>query len=230
MRNSGVIILSGGIDSTTLCYKYVNEDWDISPLIFNYGQKHGKEIRYAKKTCEQLGLKYRLIDISGMNELLAGSALTDESVDIPEVNEDTKKFDTLQTTIVPNRNSIFLSIAIAYAYSRGINNVFFGAHHSDRGVYPDCRDEFVRAFQDAERLATGNNELNVIAPFVTLTKGEIVKLGQRIGVPFEETWSCYAGKDAHCGRCSSCIERKKAFNEAGVEDKTEYAESGMEVS
>jgi len=222
MRKCGVLILSGGIDSTTLCYKFVNEDWVIRPLIFNYGQKHRKEIEYAKRTCLRLSLDYKIIDLSGMKELLSGSALTDLSIDIPEVSETTKKFDTLETTIVPNRNSIFLSIAIGYAVSQDFDNVLFGAHHSDRGVYPDCRSEFIESFQASERLATDNSSLRVIAPFVEMTKGKIVSIGSEMSVPFEETWSCYAGRDIHCGKCSSCIERKKAFSEAGVEDPTIY--------
>lgn len=223
MKNSGVVILSGGIDSTTLCYQFVDREWKIKPLIFNYGQKHRKEIEYAQSTCSRLNLDAKIIDLSAINELLSGSALTDNSVDIPEVSEKTMKFDTLKTTIVPNRNSIFLSLAIGYAVSQGIDNVLFGAHHSDRGVYPDCRKEFIESFQTSQRLANDNVDLNVIAPFVDKTKGEIVSTGSGLSVPFKETWSCYAGKEIHCGKCSSCIERKKAFIEAGVEDPTFYA-------
>lgn len=229
MNKTGVLILSGGIDSTTLCYKYVAEGWSLYPLIFNYGQKHSKEIEFAKRTCSVLGLEHKSIDLSAINELLSGSALTDQGVDIPEVNEDTERFDTLETTIVPNRNSIFLSIAIGYAVSMSIDNVFFGAHHSDRGVYPDCRTEFVDSFQESERLATGNENLRVIAPFVNLTKAQIVKTGSELNVPFENTWSCYAGSEVHCGRCSSCVERKKAFREAGIEDNTSYAARDLRV-
>ncbi len=223
MDKTGVLILSGGIDSTTLCYKYISEGWAVYPLIFNYGQKHSKEVEFAKKTCSTLGMDYKSIDLSAINELLSGSALTDREVNIPEVNEDTERFDTLKTTIVPNRNAIFLSIAIGYAVSRNIDTVFFGAHYSDRGMYPDCRKEFVDSFQASERLATGNDGLRVIAPFVNLTKAQIVKTGNELNVPFENTWSCYAGREIHCGKCSSCIERKKAFREAGVEDSTTYA-------
>lgn len=230
MNKTGVLILSGGIDSTTLCYKYINEGWSIYPLIFNYGQKHSKEIEFAKRTSSILGLEHKSIDLSAINELLSGSALTDQGVDIPEVNEDTERFDTLETTIVPNRNSIFLSIAIGYAVSKNIVNVFFGAHHSDRGVYPDCRREFVDSFQVSERLATGNENLRVIAPFVNLTKAQIVRTGSELDVPFENTWSCYAGREVHCGRCSSCIERKKAFREAGIEDNTVYATGDLRVT
>lgn len=224
MDKTGVLILSGGIDSTTLCYKYADEGWTILPLIFNYGQKHNKEIEFASRTCSVLDLKYRVIDLSPINVLLSGSALTDNCVDIPEVDINTRQFETLKTTIVPNRNSIFLSIAIGYAVSLGIDHVLFGAHHSDRGVYPDCRKEFIESFQVSERLATGNENLEVTAPFVDLSKSRIVKIGDSLGVPFEHTWSCYAGKTVHCGKCSSCAERKKAFREAGIKDKTVYSD------
>src|SRR3990172_3595624 len=137
--------------------------------------------------------------------------------------ETAEYFETLKTTIVPNRNSIFLSIAIGYAVSIAANYVFFGAHHSDRGVYPDCRREFVEAFEHAERLANDNLLLVIAAPFVNMSKSEIVKLGVELGVPYKETWSCYKGGRIHCGVCSSCRERKRAFQEAGVVDPTEYA-------
>ncbi len=224
MEKRAVIILSGGIDSTTLCYKCLNEGYLVYPIIFDYGQRHLKEICYAKKTCDTLGLEYKLTDISNINELLAGSALTDPKIDVPIIDQETQRYETLQATIVPNRNSIFLAIAIGYAVSRKINNVFFGAHHSDRGVYPDCRKEFVEVFEKSQRLANDNEKLNVVAPFVESTKAQIVKLGSKLGVPFKNTWSCYRGEEIHCGSCSSCIERKKAFEEASVTDPTIYRE------
>jgi 7-cyano-7-deazaguanine synthase len=148
--------------------------------------------------------------------------LTDSRVEIPYVPETVEHYETLKTTIVPNRNSIFLSIAIGYAVSLKANHVFFGAHHSDRGVYPDCRREFVEAFEEAEQLANDNSELVISAPFVDIDKSQIVKLGAKLGVPYGETWSCYKGGEMHCGVCSSCRERKRAFEEAGVADATEY--------
>lgn len=223
MKKSAVIILSGGIDSTTLCYRCVHEGYNLNALVFRYGQRHHKEVTYAERTCSKLGIGCRIVDLTPIKQLLAGSALTDENVPVPSVMSWQKEFDTLKTTIVPNRNSIFLSLAIAYAVSTGAGEVFFGAHHSDRGVYPDCRKEFVEMFEKSQRLANDNEELRVTAPFVSMKKSEIVKIGHRLGVDFKDTWSCYAGMDIHCGQCSSCMERKKAFSEACIEDTTLYS-------
>ena len=218
-----VVIASGGVDSSTLLYKTVNDNYETYVLTFIYGQKHRREIESAKKICEGLKVHHKVIDLSVLKDILSGSALTDSGVEVPEVPETAEHYETLRTTIVPNRNSIFLSIAIGYAVSIGANNVFFGAHHSDRGVYPDCRREFVEAFEHAERLANDSSLLVVAAPFVNMSKSEIVKLGVELGVPYKETWSCYKGGRVHCGVCSSCRERKRAFQEAGVVDPTEYA-------
>ena len=217
-----VIIFSGGLDSTVLCYKAVADGLDVHALTIIYGQRHVKEIESAKKTAGLLGISQRVVDLSNINELLQGSALTDSSVDVPEVPETAEHFETLKTTIVPNRNAIFLSVAIGYSESIKADNVFFGAHHSDRGVYPDCRKEFVEAFEAAERLATDNDNLNISAPFVGMDKAEIVALGNELGVPFENTWTCYVGGEIHCGSCSACNERKRAFRESGVDDPTVY--------
>jgi len=217
-----VVIASGGVDSSILLYKTVKEDYETYVLTFIYGQKHKREIESAKKICEGLNVHHKVIDLSVLKDILSGSALTDSGVEIPEVPETAEYFETLKTTIVPNRNSIFLSIAIGYAVSIGANHVFFGAHHSDRGVYPDCRREFVETFEHAERLANDSSLLVVAAPFVNMNKSEIVKLGVEMGVPYKETWSCYKGGRIHCGVCSSCRERKRAFQEAAVLDPTEY--------
>ncbi len=222
MKTKAVVIASGGIDSSTLLYKTVDEGYQVYALTFIYGQRHLKEIKSAELISEKLGIIHKVVNISSLNELLQGSALTDSSVDVPEVPETAEHYDTLKSTIVPNRNAIFLSIAIGYATSLEANHVFFGAHFSDRGVYPDCRKEFVDAFQESERLATDNPDLIIDAPFVDVDKSEIVKLGAKLGVPFKETWTCYKGGEKHCGVCSSCRERKRAFVDSGVEDPTGY--------
>lgn len=217
-----VVIASGGIDSSTLLYKTVNDNYETYALTFIYGQKHRREIESAKKIFEGIKVHHKIIDLSVLKDILSRSALTDSGVEIPEVPETAEHYETLKTTIVPNRNSIFLSIAIGYAVSIKANYIFFGAHHSDRGVYPDCRQEFVEAFEYAERLANDSTHLVISAPFVSMNKSEIVKLGVELGVPYKETWSCYKGGRIHCGVCSSCRERKRAFQEAVVLDPTEY--------
>ena len=222
MNEKAVIILSGGIDSSTLCYKYASDNFDIYSLTIIYGQRHLREVESAKNVANTLGISHRVVDLSPSNQLLTGSALTDPDVEVPKVPEKAEHFETLKSTIVPNRNAIFLSIAIGYAQSIGANSIFFGAHHSDRGVYPDCRKEFVEAFEAAERLANDNNNLKVEAPFVNMDKSEIVKLGSKLQVPYEITWTCYVGGELHCGTCSACNERKRAFSESGITDPTRY--------
>jgi len=222
MNKKAVIILSGGIDSTTLVYSSLKQGYEVECLTILYGQRHRREADSARRITGALGVVHKVADLSPLGEILSGSALTDTKIDVPEVPETAEHYDTLKTTIVPNRNAIFLSIAVGYAVSTDAENVFFGAHSSDRGVYPDCREEFVEAFQASERLATDEPDLNIIAPFVGMEKADIVRLGDRLGVPFGETWSCYKGGTVHCGVCSSCRERKRAFIEAGVPDPTGY--------
>jgi 7-cyano-7-deazaguanine synthase len=217
-----IAIVSGGIDSCTLLYDLLNQNFETHALTFEYGQKHSKEIEAAKRITSKLGIDHKIIDISAVGEIINSSSLINVELSIPKVPETVEHYDTLQSTIVPNRNSIFLSLAIAYAVNIGANKVFYGAHASDRGVYPDCRREFVDAFAHAERLATDNFELTVEAPFVNVKKSDIVRLGSKLGVPFGLTWSCYQGGGTHCGTCSSCRERKRAFIEAGIKDPTEY--------
>lgn len=224
MNRKAVVILSGGIDSSTLLYDRASKGCEVSALTFIYGQKHEREIGSARAICNELSVSHRIVDLSPLKLILSGSALTDPDVEIPDVPETSEHYDTLKTTIVPNRNAIFLSIAVGYAVSTGAGSVLFGAHHSDRGVYPDCRAEFVEAFQAAERLATDMPELRIEAPYAGLDKADIVKLGTGLGVPFGLAWSCYKGGEIHCGVCSSCRERKRAFAEAGVLDPTGYRE------
>ncbi len=215
-------MVSGGVDSSTLCYKAVREGCEVFPLTFIYGQKHEKEVCSSERICRRLGLVPNIVDLSAARDLFGACALTDRSVEIPRVPAEASNYETLSDTVVPNRNAVFLSLAVAYSQSIGCDTVFYGAHHSDRGVYPDCRAEFVSAFEEAERLATGNERLAIVAPFVDMDKSEIVKMGARLGVPFKDTWSCYVGSRMHCGTCSSCRERRRAFREAGVDDPTEY--------
>lgn len=215
-------MVSGGVDSSTLCYKAVREGYEVFPLTFIYGQKHEKEIRSSESICRGLGLVPNIIDLSSVRTLFGSSALTDRDVEIPRVSATAGNYETLSATVVPNRNAIFLSLSVAYSQSIGCDTVFYGAHHSDRGVYPDCRLEFVSTFEKAEKLATDNERLTIVAPFIDMDKSGIVRLGASLGVPFEDTWSCYVGSRKHCGTCSSCRERKRAFIEADVDDPTQY--------
>ncbi len=217
-----IALASGGVDSSTLLYNLANEGFDTHALTFIYGQKHLREIEAAKEITSKLGIAHKIMDISSIREIIDSSALINRDVTIPEVPETAEHYDTLRATIVPNRNSIFLSLAVAYAQNIHANYIFYGAHFSDKGVYPDCRREFVDAFMHAERIANDNLKLTVAAPFVNMNKSDVVRLGNKLHVPYQITWSCYKGGVVHCGTCSSCRERKRAFLEGGIKDPTEY--------
>lgn len=218
-----VAVFSGGLDSTTLLFKLKEDGYDIHAVTFSYGQKHSRELESAKKIASILKIDHKIVDISSLQSLL-NSALTNPDIAIPKVPVGAQFYETLKTTVVPNRNAIFLSIAAGYAQSIGSNNVFYAAHYSDRGVYPDCRQEFIDSFEKMSRISLDNNSLVVQSPFVEMDKSEIVKIGSELGVPYDLTWSCYGGDMKHCGTCSSCRERKRAFSEAGVRDPTVYRE------
>lgn len=217
-----VSLLSGGIDSSTLLYYLKKElNFDVTALTINYGQKHSKEINAARRIAFSLGVDWIYIELPELGKWLK-SALTTSDISVPEVPETAEHYDTLAVTVVPNRNMILLSIAAGIAQSIGANAVAYAAHYSDRGVYPDCRAEFVNALEVALRLALDEPDFKVLAPFVSKYKADIVRLGVYLDVPYELTWSCYKGGEKHCGVCSSCRERKRAFREAGVPDPTEY--------
>ena len=218
-----VLIFSGGLDSTTLLYKLLNEGHEVFPITFLYGQKHCRELESAKSICQNLNVEHKIIDISSLQSVL-DSALTNPNVSIPSVPSSAQFYETLKTTVVPNRNAIFLSIAAGYAQSIGAKNIFFAAHYSDRGMYPDCREEFISAFETMTRCSLDDNTVSVSSPFATVKKSEVVKIGDSLNIPFGMTWSCYEGKSQHCGRCSACRERKNAFIEASVPDPTPYSE------
>jgi len=217
-----ISLLSGGIDSSTLLYYLKKElDFDVTALTINYGQRHSKEVHAARKIAHSLGVDWLYVELPELGKWLR-SALTTPSINVPEVPETAEHYDTLAVTVVPNRNMILLSIAAGIAQSIGAKAVAYAAHYSDRGVYPDCRAEFVNALEQTLKLALDDPDFKVLVPFVSKYKSDIVRLGAYLDVPYELTWSCYKGGEKHCGVCSSCRERKRAFREAGVIDPTEY--------
>lgn len=210
-----VVVFSGGPDSSTALYLAIDKGFEVFPITFNYGQLAGKEVECAKELCRRLGLKWMMVDLRDLGKLYAGTtSLVDPS--IPITREFTKPI------IVPFRNGIMLAIAVAYAESVGAKKVFYGAHGSDAANYPDCREQFARAFEAAAQLGT-DSKITVEAPLVKMSKSELLEVGQKLGVPFELTWSCYLSGELHCGECESCQNRKKAFAEAGIRDPTRYA-------
>ena len=210
-KDKAVLILSGGIDSSTLLYHLLDKGYEVHALTFYYGQKHSKEIEHSKIIAEEAKsrgkVNHRVVDISSIHDLISSGALTgEESVPKAFYSEDVQK-----RTIVPNRNMIMLSIAAGYAVKIGAKEVYYAAHKSDYSIYPDCRKEFVKAFDAAVYLANLWTPVEIKAPFVDMTKDEIVKLGLRLEVPYELTWSCYEGNERPCLSCGTCLERTEAF-------------------
>jgi len=225
-----VAIVSGGLDSATMLYLLLRATRDIHVISFDYGQRHRRELLAATEIVRGVGLRHDVIQISGLHDLLRGSALTDLSVDVPEGHY---ADDTMKVTIVPNRNAIMLSLATAIAVVDGADSVWYAAHAGDHAIYPDCRPDFIDSLSDA--LRKGNQgfvpeNFRILSPFTKMTKAEIVALGSELDVPFADTWSCYVGGDAHCGRCGTCIERAEAFVIARLADPTAYLESPARVA
>lgn len=215
-----VVVVSGGLDSTTVLYYALERGFSAFPVTFDYGQIARAEIRSAEAVSRRLGLPWRLVDLSGLSDLYMGAtSLVDRGIEI------TREFS--RPIIVPFRNAVLLSAAVAYADSIGARLVLYGAHASDAENYPDCRREFVEAMERAARLGTGS-DISIEAPLLSLKKSEVVRLGARLGVPFELTWSCYRDGEVHCGSCESCENRRRAFIEAGVKDPTEYLHGGAQ--
>ena len=218
---STIAVVSGGLDSVTLAHYLADVGQVPLVLSFDYGQRHAKELAFAQRCAGRIGAMWECVDLRSVQRLLSGSALTDNSVDVPLGHYASP---TMRSTIVPNRNAIMLAIAFGVAAASGADAVGIAVHAGDHPVYPDCRPEFIAAFEAMERIATaGYASLALLAPFVHKSKADIVSLGDSLGVPFGQTWSCYQGHDLHCGRCGTCVERKEAFLLAQVPDPTEYA-------
>ena len=209
-----IVVLSGGIDSTTLLHYTKAIGYEVYGISFNYGQKHSKELKYAEYWGKKLCKEWKLIDISFMKEITSSSSLTNPEKEIPESHytEETQK-----QTVVPNRNMVFLSIAIAWAEDIKAEKVFYGAHLNDYTIYPDCRKEFVEKLNETSQIGT-YNKIKVEAPFINLKKWQIVSLGKKLGVDYNKTWSCYKGEERPCLKCGTCIERTEAFLKANLKD------------
>jgi len=217
-----IALVSGGLDSVTLAYLLKSEGWDLHLLAYDYGQRHKREVEFARRCAQSLEARFDLVDITGAGRLLGGSALTDESIAVPHGHY---AAPNMAITVVPNRNAIFLAIAYGAAVAEGAEIVATAVHGGDHFVYPDCRPAFIAAFDAMQKLAVegfAHPHLRLHTPFVNVFKHDIVAIGARLGVPFEETWSCYEGGAIHCGQCGTCVERRLAFEEAGVSDPTVY--------
>jgi 7-cyano-7-deazaguanine synthase len=214
-RHRAVVLVSGGLDSAVTLYAARAQGYACTALIFDYGQRHRKEIQCAKKICRAAGVPWFLVKI-GMP--WKGSALLDSRQALPVSGYD----GGIPATYVPGRNIIFLSFAVSCAEALNAEAVFIGAHSQDYSGYPDCRPEFLAAFGRAVKRGTKTGlrkkAISIVAPLVHKGKADIISLGARLKVPFHLTWSCYAGAAEPCGTCDSCRFRARGFREAGLKD------------
>jgi 7-cyano-7-deazaguanine synthase len=215
-----LLIHSGGMDSTTLLFDLLDQDHEVQCLGIDYGQRHKRELECACRICEHCGVPFQVTDLSALRCLLGGSALTSDELEIPEGYYTEP---SMRTTVVPNRNMILISVAAGYAIAQGCDAVAYAPHAGDHAIYPDCRPEFVLAMREAIRLAHWD-DVELLTPYLEWTKADIARRGAALDVPFENTWSCYKGGRLHCGRCGTCVERREAFQLAGVPDPTLYEE------
>jgi len=217
MTEKVVVIYSGGMDSFTLLNQAIAQGKKVYALSFNYGQKHAKELHYAQKVCDDLALPHKIVDITAIHQLLMGSSLTDD-IEIPEGHYEE---DSMKSTVVPNRNMILLSLAIAYAVSIKAESVYYGAHGGDHAIYPDCRPEFIEKMAAVSKVAN-YEDIDIIAPFQNINKTEILNKGIAMGLDYAKTWTCYNGREKACGKCGACQERLEAFSENGLNDPIAY--------
>lgn len=214
-----IVLLSGGLDSTVTIHLAKSQGFDVYALSFNYGQKHNKELECAIKTAKSICAKdHKIIDLK--LDLWGGSSLTDNSMNIEDGNISTNE---IPLTYVPARNMVFLSIAASYAEAIGSQDIFIGVSQVDYSGYVDCREVFIKSMENTINLGTVmgaemNKKIKIHAPFLFKTKSEEIIIGEELGVDWSNTWSCYRGGVSPCGKCDSCLLRKKAFEEAGVTD------------
>ena len=220
-----VVLISGGLDSATTAAIAKSEGYEIYALSFDYGQRHAREIESARAVAESLGAADHLTISFDMRKIGA-SALTAD-IDVPVDRGDDEISSGIPITYVPARNTIFLAFALSYAESIGAEDIFIGVNQIDYSGYPDCRSEFIAAFENLANLATkagveGKSRFRIRTPLIRLTKAEIIKRGLELGVDYSLTWSCYQGGQRACGRCDSCKLRLAGFADAGARDPLEY--------
>lgn len=214
-----VVLCSGGMDSVTALHWAKREHTVVAALSFDYGSKHNaREIPCAAQHAALLGVRHEIIALDFVGRLFASNLLQGGGA-IPDGHYEAA---TMKQTVVPFRNAIMLSIACGMAESAEAEGLVIAAHGGDHAIYPDCREDFMRAMGEAMRLGTYAG-VKLLRPFIALNKGQIVREGARLGVDFARTWSCYKGAAIHCGTCGTCVERREAFLQAGLADPTVYA-------
>ncbi|WP_440877275.1 7-cyano-7-deazaguanine synthase QueC [Thalassotalea sp. PLHSN55] len=217
MTEKVVVIYSGGMDSYTVLNRALKDGKEVYALSFDYGQRHVKELECAATVCKKLNVHHKVIDISAINQLLAGSSLTDD-IDIPEGHYEA---ENMKSTVVPNRNMILLSLAVGYAVSVKASQVYYGAHSGDHAIYPDCRPEFVMKMNDVCQIAN-YEAVEIFSPYLNVSKTAILTDGLNMGLEYSDTWTCYNGREKACGKCGACQERLEAFEENNAIDPLTY--------
>ncbi|MEW6991494.1 7-cyano-7-deazaguanine synthase QueC [Colwelliaceae bacterium 6441] len=217
MNKKVVVIYSGGMDSYTVLNRALKDGKEVFALSFDYGQRHVKELECASSVCLSLKVKHKVIDISAINQLLAGSSLTDD-IEIPEGHYEA---ESMKSTVVPNRNMILLSLAVGYAVSVGAAQVYYGAHSGDHAIYPDCRPEFVMKMNDVCRIANYES-VEIFSPYLEVSKTDILTDGIKMNLDYSQTWTCYNGREKACGKCGACRERLEAFQDNNIVDPLAY--------
>jgi 7-cyano-7-deazaguanine synthase len=228
LSKKAVVLLSGGVDSSTAAAVAKKEGFQLHALSFRYGQRHEREIEAAKRIAAFLRAEEHLIMDFNLRAI-GGSALTDE-IEVPKGRSTKEISQGIPLTYVPARNTIFLSFALALAEKIDSEDIFFGANQLDYSGYPDCREEYIRAFENMANLATKTSverksKMKIHTPLIRMTKAEIIKKGLELGLDYSLTWSCYdpTPEGPACGLCDSCQLRLKGFKEAGLEDPIKYA-------
>ena len=217
--NKVLVLLSGGIDSTTALYSATKKYNEVTAVSFNYGSKHNKrELMFAAHHCKTLDVRHEIIELPFMNKLFKSDLLSSGG----EIPDGHYKEDSMKRTVVPFRNGIMLSITAGFAESIEADAIVIAAHTGDHTIYPDCRVDFMNAMALAINLGTFAN-IKILSPFIDNNKIEIVKIGASLDVPYQYTYSCYKGFELHCGQCGTCVERKEAFELSGIKDPTEYS-------
>ena len=215
MKDS-VIVVSGGMDSVTLLYE--KKDEIALGISFDYGSKHNhNELPLAALHCQRLGIAHVVIPLGFMHQYFK-SSLLESSDSIPDGSYDE---ENMKSTVVPFRNGVMLAVAAGIAESNGLTKVLIANHGGDHTIYPDCRPEFIAAMDAAVEAGTFAR-VRVVAPYTNISKADIARRGRALGIDYAETWSCYKGGHVHCGTCGTCVERKEALREAGIEDNTTY--------
>ena len=221
-----VILLSGGLDSSTVLYQAHSDGCECYAISFDYQQRHRRELESAQAIAQVAGVVQHQVVSFDLRQW-GGSALTDNSLQLPRDRNTVQMAQSIPITYVPARNTIFLSFALGYAEAIAAERVYIGVNALDYSGYPDCRPDYIQAMQEVFRLGTKEGRegepIKIVTPLIDLKKTEIIELGNKLGVPWELTWSCYAGRDISCGVCDACRLRLEAFAQLGLKDPLPYA-------